>query len=52
MPQMAPLWWEMLYMLFITMMIMTNILLYWNKNKNLNNKNYMMNNPKYMNWKW
>nr|YP_009643431.1 ATP synthase F0 subunit 8 [Melamphaus rubrocinctus]APO08861.1 ATP synthase F0 subunit 8 [Melamphaus rubrocinctus] len=31
MPQMAPLWWEMLYIIVSIMMMMTSITIYHNK---------------------
>nr|UPL65743.1 ATPase subunit 8 [Notobitus elongatus] len=53
MPQMAPLWWEILFIMFITMFMMTNMIIYYNKNMkpnlNIKNKNYSINQFK---WKW
>nr|YP_010866023.1 ATP synthase F0 subunit 8 [Piezodorus guildinii]WGT93131.1 ATP synthase F0 subunit 8 [Piezodorus guildinii]DAZ87550.1 TPA_asm: ATP synthase F0 subunit 8 [Piezodorus guildinii] len=53
MPQMSPMWWEILFLLFISFYIMMNIMLYFNKKNNSikNNKNMMKHN-KQINWKW
>nr|AIA77381.1 ATP synthase F0 subunit 8 [Kleidocerys resedae resedae] len=51
MPQMAPMWWEILFILFMMNMIMTSIMIHW---MNLKNKNYNTKTNKmsmYM-WKW
>nr|QWX95535.1 ATP synthase subunit 8 [Paralycambes pronotalis] len=52
MPQMAPLWWELLFVMFIWLFMMISMIIYFNK----------MNNPEVMgsksietnqkNWKW
>nr|ASY97600.1 ATP synthase F0 subunit 8 [Pyrrhocoris tibialis]UEP16596.1 ATP synthase F0 subunit 8 [Pyrrhocoris tibialis] len=51
MPQMSPLWWEMLYILTTSMMIMTSIIIYHNKTINSKN-NPMKYNLKTPSWKW
>nr|DAZ87576.1 TPA_asm: ATP synthase F0 subunit 8 [Stiretrus anchorago] len=52
MPQMSPLWWEILFMIFIISYLLFNILIYFNK-KNLliikDNKFKKINN---LNWMW
>nr|YP_010311856.1 ATP synthase F0 subunit 8 [Planusocoris schaeferi]UNA71164.1 ATP synthase F0 subunit 8 [Planusocoris schaeferi] len=52
MPQMAPLWWEVLFMLFMLSFFMMNIIMFFNlkmKNKNKLMKLIMVNQFK---WKW
>nr|YP_010463217.1 ATP synthase F0 subunit 8 [Cavelerius yunnanensis]UPL65536.1 ATPase subunit 8 [Cavelerius excavatus]UUJ37741.1 ATP synthase F0 subunit 8 [Cavelerius yunnanensis] len=51
MPQMAPLWWNMLYLMFIIMLLLTMNIIYFiffNKSikKNYSYKTYQSN------WKW
>nr|YP_011010514.1 ATP synthase F0 subunit 8 [Ventidius harrisoni]WPW47142.1 ATP synthase F0 subunit 8 [Ventidius harrisoni]WPW47155.1 ATP synthase F0 subunit 8 [Ventidius harrisoni] len=51
MPQMAPLYWMSLMILFIALITMVNTLMYFNKNymtkNNLKEKQYNI-----MKWKW
>nr|YP_002735073.1 ATP synthase F0 subunit 8 [Riptortus pedestris]ABZ02115.1 ATP synthase F0 subunit 8 [Riptortus pedestris] len=52
MPQMAPLWWETLFIMFISMFIIMNMIIYYNKNltsPKVLKKNVMNNEFK---WKW
>nr|YP_010022276.1 ATP synthase F0 subunit 8 [Pentatoma semiannulata]QOL12466.1 ATP synthase F0 subunit 8 [Pentatoma semiannulata] len=52
MPQMAPLWWEILFLMFLITFLAINILIYFINNKNINmnvNKNIKMNQ---FNWTW
>nr|YP_010692655.1 ATP synthase F0 subunit 8 [Notobitus meleagris]WBV80530.1 ATP synthase F0 subunit 8 [Notobitus meleagris] len=53
MPQMAPLWWEILFIMFIAMFLLTNMVIYYNKqmnpNFNIESKSYKINQFK---WKW
>nr|YP_010570560.1 ATP synthase F0 subunit 8 [Palomena angulosa]UZG89985.1 ATP synthase F0 subunit 8 [Palomena angulosa] len=52
MPQMAPLWWEILFLMFIVMYISASIIIYFSFNKSLKssiNKNNMINQSK---WLW
>nr|QWX95537.1 ATP synthase subunit 8 [Lucullia flavovittata] len=53
MPQMAPLWWELLFFTFIMSFIIMNIIMYFNKinyPKMINKmENKMINQFK---WKW
>nr|YP_010610827.1 ATP synthase F0 subunit 8 [Nanatka castenea]WAP91648.1 ATP synthase F0 subunit 8 [Nanatka castenea] len=50
MPQMAPMWWTLLMILFIFSMILTNSMMYFN----MLNKIITINKMKtlQMNWKW
>nr|YP_010310364.1 ATP synthase F0 subunit 8 [Daclera levana]UMY75899.1 ATP synthase F0 subunit 8 [Daclera levana] len=52
MPQMASLWWELLFMFFIITFMLMNTIIYYNKllkfNKKINNKFIKME----FNWKW
>nr|YP_010310390.1 ATP synthase F0 subunit 8 [Melanacanthus marginatus]UMY75925.1 ATP synthase F0 subunit 8 [Melanacanthus marginatus] len=53
MPQMAPLWWEILFILFIMSFIFMNTIIYYNKNlKSIKSvqSNKLLN--KELNWKW
>nr|YP_009643379.1 ATP synthase F0 subunit 8 [Pyrrhopeplus posthumus]APO08796.1 ATP synthase F0 subunit 8 [Pyrrhopeplus posthumus] len=51
MPQMSPLWWELLNIMTTSMMILTSIMIYHNKlnNPKSNNKTYTKNK---LPWKW
>nr|UYA97450.1 ATP synthase F0 subunit 8 [Megacopta cribraria]UYA97463.1 ATP synthase F0 subunit 8 [Megacopta cribraria]UYA97476.1 ATP synthase F0 subunit 8 [Megacopta cribraria] len=53
MPQMAPLWWEYLFLSFSTLMMIMMIIIYHNPNvqpsKNTKMSKKMMNQ---MNWPW
>nr|YP_009643496.1 ATP synthase F0 subunit 8 [Dindymus rubiginosus]APO08939.1 ATP synthase F0 subunit 8 [Dindymus rubiginosus] len=51
MPQMAPLWWEMIYMTITSMLILMSILIYHN---NMMNPTKTYKNKKYnfLTWKW
>uniref|UniRef100_A0AAU7YS58 ATP synthase F0 subunit 8 n=1 Tax=Rhopalus qinlinganus TaxID=3151527 RepID=A0AAU7YS58_9HEMI len=51
MPQMSPLWWEMLYIIFIMMFMIMIIIMYYNKTTELKNN---IHNKKInqLNWKW
>nr|YP_009754532.1 ATP synthase F0 subunit 8 [Myrmus lateralis]QIN90640.1 ATP synthase F0 subunit 8 [Myrmus lateralis] len=53
MPQMAPLWWEILFMVFIMLFILMSIVIYYNTMMLPKNQKYS-NNKIYnqMNWKW
>nr|YP_010222514.1 ATP synthase F0 subunit 8 [Calacta lugubris]UCC45925.1 ATP synthase F0 subunit 8 [Calacta lugubris] len=51
MPQMAPMWWELLFLTFSLMMIMMVMMMYhYPTNKKLHLKK--MKNIKQPNWKW
>nr|YP_009643509.1 ATP synthase F0 subunit 8 [Antilochus russus]APO08952.1 ATP synthase F0 subunit 8 [Antilochus russus] len=51
MPQMAPLWWEMLYIMLTLMLLMTSIIIYHMKPVALK-KNKAMRLFSTCNWKW
>nr|YP_010923083.1 ATP synthase F0 subunit 8 [Nysius inconspicuus]WJZ45486.1 ATP synthase F0 subunit 8 [Nysius inconspicuus] len=50
MPQMSPMWWEILFILFNMTLIMMNIMIYWQKMPNY--KSELTIKKKTMNWKW
>nr|UPL65782.1 ATPase subunit 8 [Anacestra spiniger] len=51
MPQMAPLWWDILFIYFLMVFLMINMLIYFNKNyKPLTNM--MKKSINSMKWKW
>nr|YP_010373814.1 ATPase subunit 8 [Malcus auriculatus]UPI55341.1 ATPase subunit 8 [Malcus auriculatus] len=50
MPQMSPMWWDYMYMYFIIIFMLTNMINYWINNKIM--KKYNSKNTKNMNWPW
>nr|WHU31842.1 ATP synthase F0 subunit 8 [Aeschrocoris tuberculatus] len=53
MPQMSPLWWEMLYLMFIMSFILVNISIYYNnQTKNKLSTEMKYKNKKSLIWKW
>nr|QAU54259.1 ATP synthase F0 subunit 8 [Cydnidae sp. ITV1034] len=52
MPQMAPLWWEFLFIMFITTYIITSMVIYHTFDIKLNKKNKTSKSFKNMFWKW
>nr|YP_009417632.1 ATP synthase F0 subunit 8 [Japanagallia spinosa]ARX63982.1 ATP synthase F0 subunit 8 [Japanagallia spinosa] len=50
MPQMAPIWWFTLSMMFNINMMITISTIYFNKNVSL--KTHFFFNKKNLNWKW
>nr|YP_009485698.1 ATP synthase F0 subunit 8 [Tessaratoma papillosa]AVZ00834.1 ATP synthase F0 subunit 8 [Tessaratoma papillosa] len=52
MPQMAPLWWETLYILFTMLFLMTMIILYHFKMPMKMMKSTQIYNTTQLNWKW
>nr|YP_010222540.1 ATP synthase F0 subunit 8 [Dalpada cinctipes]UCC45964.1 ATP synthase F0 subunit 8 [Dalpada cinctipes] len=53
MPQMAPLWWDMLYMYTLISFCLMNFIIYFSMMKMNNNKNKKFNEENnQMNWKW
>nr|UPL65419.1 ATPase subunit 8 [Sadoletus valdezi] len=52
MPQMAPLWWELMYMLFIITYIMMNIIMFYGVGSDVYVRLSAKEKIKYMNWKW
>nr|QEH58957.1 ATPase subunit 8 [Metrocoris sp. XD-2019] len=51
MPQMAPMSWTMLFLMFISMVVLINMMMYFNKNY-LTKKELIKSKMKMMNWKW
>nr|UBI44017.1 ATP synthase F0 subunit 8 [Eysarcoris gibbosus] len=51
MPQMAPLWWEILFLMFMLSYLMSTTLLYFNFKVKMNKNNCVMKLFN-MNWKW
>nr|YP_010999375.1 ATP synthase F0 subunit 8 [Arma koreana]WPM93260.1 ATP synthase F0 subunit 8 [Arma koreana] len=52
MPQMSPLWWEVLFIIFVMTYFMFNIMIYFNKKNSLINKNSKNNKTNNLNWMW
>nr|YP_010710187.1 ATP synthase F0 subunit 8 [Macroscytus japonensis]WCS41487.1 ATP synthase F0 subunit 8 [Macroscytus japonensis] len=52
MPQMAPLWWEMLFIMFIAVFIMMSIILYHNINPSQEESDATIKNTINLSWKW
>nr|UCC46042.1 ATP synthase F0 subunit 8 [Microdeuterus sp. HEM078] len=52
MPQMAPLWWETLFLSFIIMMMIVMIMLYHDVYANIYSSGMKMISEKNINWKW
>nr|YP_002791227.1 ATP synthase F0 subunit 8 [Aeschyntelus notatus]ABZ01972.1 ATP synthase F0 subunit 8 [Aeschyntelus notatus] len=51
MPQMAPLWWETLYIIFIFMFMIMIMIIYYNKSYSPKSNNYKKKINQ-LNWKW
>nr|YP_011002218.1 ATP synthase F0 subunit 8 [Picromerus viridipunctatus]WPO01479.1 ATP synthase F0 subunit 8 [Picromerus viridipunctatus] len=53
MPQMSPLWWEILFIVFLLTYMMHNILIYFNKKNNLYSKTFIIHKKvNNSNWMW
>nr|YP_002995744.1 ATP synthase F0 subunit 8 [Stictopleurus subviridis]YP_010316732.1 ATP synthase F0 subunit 8 [Liorhyssus hyalinus]ACF04095.1 ATP synthase F0 subunit 8 [Stictopleurus subviridis]UMY76354.1 ATP synthase F0 subunit 8 [Liorhyssus hyalinus]URN72948.1 ATP synthase F0 subunit 8 [Liorhyssus hyalinus] len=53
MPQMSPLWWEILFLLFIMCFLIMNTIIYYNKMISpKKSENQMMIKTSNQNWKW
>nr|AFI54724.1 ATP synthase F0 subunit 8 [Acanthosoma labiduroides] len=52
MPQMSPLWWEILFLMFITAAMLMMTIIYHNKNIYKYNMKESMNKNYQMKWKW
>nr|YP_010303517.1 ATP synthase F0 subunit 8 [Anaxilaus musgravei]QUT09469.1 ATP synthase F0 subunit 8 [Anaxilaus musgravei] len=52
MPQMAPLWWESLFLLFIVMFMMMTSMNYFLLIYKMNKSIKMINKSNQMNWMW
>nr|QWX95523.1 ATP synthase subunit 8 [Pephricus paradoxus] len=51
MPQMAPLWWELLFIMFILSFMLMNTIMYYNK-MNLPKKLLLVKMINQFKWKW
>nr|QUM11267.1 ATP synthase F0 subunit 8 [Nysius cymoides] len=51
MPQMSPMWWEILFILFNLTLIMMNIMIYWLKTPTSESESTTIKKTS-MNWKW
>nr|YP_009643366.1 ATP synthase F0 subunit 8 [Adrisa magna]AMR74997.1 ATP synthase F0 subunit 8 [Adrisa magna] len=52
MPQMAPLWWEILFILFITLFIIMSMMIYHMPYIKSGSSNMWHKIPNQLNWKW
>nr|UPL65679.1 ATPase subunit 8 [Homoeocerus unipunctatus] len=52
MPQMAPLWWESLFIFFILSFLFMNMIMFFNKNNKPINLNEKMMKINQLKWKW
>nr|YP_009472950.1 ATP synthase F0 subunit 8 [Dalsira scabrata]AST10180.1 ATP synthase F0 subunit 8 [Dalsira scabrata] len=52
MPQMAPMMWDMLFIFFMIMFIVINIMNYYTQKKSFNIQNKDINKTMQLNWKW
>nr|QCF45709.1 ATP synthase F0 subunit 8 [Anthocoris kerzhneri] len=52
MPQMAPLWWETLFILFTMSFIMMSMIMYYNMKINPQKMNKMSIKINHFKWKW
>nr|UPL65549.1 ATPase subunit 8 [Artheneis intricata] len=52
MPQMSPLWWEILYLMFIMLFIMVNCIIYWGINSDMAVSLPKTQELKIKTWKW
>nr|UPL65588.1 ATPase subunit 8 [Leptocoris augur] len=51
MPQMAPLWWETLFILLILCFIMMSVIIYYVSNPKIKNDSNLIKINQF-NWKW
>nr|YP_009694523.1 ATP synthase F0 subunit 8 [Eurydema qinlingensis]QEI26508.1 ATP synthase F0 subunit 8 [Eurydema qinlingensis] len=52
MPQMSPLWWDLLFILFFMIYMLFNIIIYFNYKKNMIKNHSIMNKSMHFNWLW
>uniref|UniRef100_A0AAU7VB44 ATP synthase complex subunit 8 n=1 Tax=Stenopsocus nepalensis TaxID=3074945 RepID=A0AAU7VB44_9NEOP len=52
MPQMNPIWWVTLSMMFLLVLLMTNSINYFYKNTSIPQPKVNLTTKKYINWKW
>nr|UBQ33985.1 ATP synthase F0 subunit 8 [Cysteochila lineata] len=51
MPQMAPMWWSLMYLLSLTTVFLMVVMMFFNKNQKSNTMKSKIN-IKSINWKW
>nr|YP_002727913.1 ATP synthase F0 subunit 8 [Geocoris pallidipennis]ABZ02011.1 ATP synthase F0 subunit 8 [Geocoris pallidipennis]UPL65445.1 ATPase subunit 8 [Geocoris pallidipennis] len=51
MPQMSPMWWELLFISFLMIYMLMNSIMYWNKEEIMKSEksNKLIS---YLKWKW
>nr|ASM91583.1 ATP synthase F0 subunit 8 [Stenopsocus immaculatus] len=52
MPQMNPIWWVTLSLIFLIALVLTNSINYFYKNINVYQQKTNFTNKKSVNWKW
>nr|QWX95536.1 ATP synthase subunit 8 [Laminiceps obscurior] len=52
MPQMAPLWWELMFFMFTISFIIMNMIIFYNKHNNQKMKMPYMKETMQFKWKW
>nr|UPL65263.1 ATPase subunit 8 [Largus sp.] len=52
MPQMAPMWWEMLYLYNINLLLLTSFIIFHNKNYKMKSNKASKMNKNQKTWKW
>nr|YP_010865769.1 ATP synthase F0 subunit 8 [Sclomina parva]WGT89721.1 ATP synthase F0 subunit 8 [Sclomina parva]WGT89734.1 ATP synthase F0 subunit 8 [Sclomina parva]WGT89747.1 ATP synthase F0 subunit 8 [Sclomina parva]WGT89760.1 ATP synthase F0 subunit 8 [Sclomina parva]WGT89773.1 ATP synthase F0 subunit 8 [Sclomina parva] len=52
MPQMAPIWWTMLFIMFNTTLIIMMMMMYFQVDTQPKTKKQFTSYIKYYNWKW
>nr|YP_010865743.1 ATP synthase F0 subunit 8 [Sclomina guangxiensis]WGT89383.1 ATP synthase F0 subunit 8 [Sclomina guangxiensis]WGT89396.1 ATP synthase F0 subunit 8 [Sclomina guangxiensis]WGT89409.1 ATP synthase F0 subunit 8 [Sclomina guangxiensis]WGT89422.1 ATP synthase F0 subunit 8 [Sclomina guangxiensis]WGT89435.1 ATP synthase F0 subunit 8 [Sclomina guangxiensis] len=52
MPQMAPIWWTTLFIMFNTTLLMMMMIMYFQVDTQPKMKKQLTKNIKYYNWKW
>uniref|UniRef100_A0AAU7VAG9 ATP synthase complex subunit 8 n=1 Tax=Stenopsocus metastictus TaxID=3074944 RepID=A0AAU7VAG9_9NEOP len=52
MPQMNPIWWVTLSLMFLVVLLMTNCINYFYKNAQIPQPSVNLTSKKYFNWKW
>nr|WGT86848.1 ATP synthase F0 subunit 8 [Sclomina erinacea]WGT86861.1 ATP synthase F0 subunit 8 [Sclomina erinacea]WGT86874.1 ATP synthase F0 subunit 8 [Sclomina erinacea]WGT86887.1 ATP synthase F0 subunit 8 [Sclomina erinacea]WGT86900.1 ATP synthase F0 subunit 8 [Sclomina erinacea] len=52
MPQMAPIWWTMLFIMFNTTLIIMMTMMYFQVDTQPKTKKQFTSTIKYYNWKW
>uniref|UniRef100_A0AAU7VAN0 ATP synthase complex subunit 8 n=1 Tax=Stenopsocus wangi TaxID=3074950 RepID=A0AAU7VAN0_9NEOP len=52
MPQMNPIWWVTLSLMFLVVLLLTNSINYFYKNTQVPHPQINLTSKKYFNWKW